>query len=463
MADQSPLLLSSQPSLGSTFNRSLCFFSKSQTSPIHELAMGSGSSSHQRPSSTMETMETGIRVPSLELNSIDHTEDSSRESGHNNHHTKLDEYNMVPNTTPTQQQSSNSTTISSTSRTRRRSDSSTEESSLAFNRMAHKRQRLMDSGLQDDATNIMLHPSHNHQRTKQYQLIQQCFIKWASHHQINPFTPNPTHLINFLAYGHVHHNWTAGTCTNYKSAILDLYDDTSIFYNNRNFQQFFIALNEQTIRSFDRPKYDISPLIQHLIQLGDNITMRSIDLTRKTCFLLAITGFLRPSDIECIDAARTKILNNKLSLIIVKPKEKQRGQPIEKSITIRSHTNPLLCPIKAYINYRDRFCEVPCTRAYPIRHVSRRQVHRFIRHVHNNAQAVGSERISNHIKYMIDLIPRPEGSARPKARALGSTVAIESRQVPHSTMSWFMTLGFRHQFLTLFIISHERPRPILQA
>ncbi|KAG2222343.1 hypothetical protein INT45_009816 [Circinella minor] len=347
---------------------------------------------------------------------------------------------MVPNTTPAQQQSSNSTMISSTRRTRRRSDSSTEESSLAFNRMAHKRQRLiMDSGLQDNATNIMLHPSHNHQRTKQYQPIQQRFIKWASHHQINPFTPNLTHLINFLVYGHVHHNWTAGTCANYKSAILDLYDDASIFYNNRNFQQFFIALNEQTIRSFDRPKYDISPLIQHLT---------------KTCFLLAITGFLRPSDIERIDSARTEILNNKLSLIIVKPKEKRRGQPIEKSITIRSHTNPLLCPIKAYINYRDRFCEVPCTRAYPIRHVSRRQVHRFIRHVHNNAQAVGSERISNHIEYMIDLIPRPEYSARPKARALGSTAAIEAGASLDDVLvhgSWFSSSVFD----TFYCLSRE--------
>ncbi|KAI9248021.1 hypothetical protein BDA99DRAFT_564985 [Phascolomyces articulosus] len=159
----------------------------------------------------------------------------------------------------------------------------------------------------------------------------------------------------------------------------------------------------------------------------------------------AITGFLRPSNIERIDASRTAISNTHLRLIIAKPKEKRRGQPIEKSVSIHVHTNHLLCPLRAYVTYQDRFCQEPCPRAYPVSNGPRTQVFCFIRHVHNHSQPVSSERISNHIKYMIDFIPHPEGVARPKARALGSTAAIEAGASLDDVLvhgSWFSSSVF---------------------
>ncbi|KAI9271954.1 hypothetical protein BDA99DRAFT_433726 [Phascolomyces articulosus] len=284
----------------------------------------------------------------------------------------------------------------------------------------------MEVGVDEDASNTLLNPAQNQRRTRQYQPIQRRYITWAQQHQIDPFTPNPIHLINFLAFGRVHQNWATSTCANYRSAILDLYHDTSAFHNNSTYHEFFTALNEQTIRSFDKPHYDITPIIQHITNLGSNTTMRPIDLTRKLCFLLAITGFLRPSDIERIDDNKTSINSRGLRLIIAVPKEKRRRQPIEKVITIKTHSITSLCPVQAYQDYKSRFCQVPCRRSYPIPNGPHTIVHRLIRTVHNKGAPIGAERISNHIKVLLDLIPRPPETTRPKARALGSTAAVES-------------------------------------
>ena len=147
--------------------------------------------------------------------------------------------------------------------------------------MEYKRKRLMTIGVDEDASNILLNPTHNQRRTQQYQPIQRRYITWAQQHQIDPFTPNPIHLINFFSFGRVHQNWATSTCANYRSAILDLYHDTSAFHNNSTYHEIFTVLNEQTIRSFDKPRYNITPITQHIINLGSNATMRPIDLTRK--------------------------------------------------------------------------------------------------------------------------------------------------------------------------------------
>ncbi|KAI8144988.1 hypothetical protein BJV82DRAFT_488202, partial [Fennellomyces sp. T-0311] len=194
--------------------------------------------------------------------------------------------------------------------------------------------------------------------------------------------------------------------------------------SNHTYHEFFVALNEQTIHSFDKPQYDIQPIIQHLCDLGSNHTMRAIDLTRKLCFLLAITSFMRPSDIERIDDARTTVNPKELRMVVVRPKEKRNGQRIEKVIFLQRHQVDYLCPVQAYETYKTRFCQEPCVRRYPSCNGPRLIVHKLVRAVHNNHLLIGSGRISNHIKHLLRMIPQPEGTSIPKARALGSTAAV---------------------------------------
>ncbi|KAG2211517.1 hypothetical protein INT45_000895 [Circinella minor] len=177
---------------------------------------------------------------------------------------------------------------------------------------------------------------------------------------------------NQQPYGRVYNKWATATCNTYCSVILDLYDDTSAFHTNNIYRDFFIALNKQTIRSFDK-----------------------------------LHG---------------------LHLIIAKTKEKHQRQPIEKVITIKRYSSTLLCPIIiiTYVNYKTRFCQVDCHHSYPVQNGPCTFVCHLIHAVHNNSLPVGSERISNHIKDFIDSIPRPPGSTKPKARALESTAAVEA-------------------------------------
>ncbi|KAI9495716.1 hypothetical protein BDB00DRAFT_897580 [Zychaea mexicana] len=363
----------------------------------------------------------------MESLSAHHTEDSARTNNSNNNHTSMAERDLVPDITTAQHlEAEDYTAPRDSSSTRRRSISPAEESPLDYDRLELKRRRLTASGLSTDATSIMLDPAHTQQRNAHYQPIQPRYICWTRQHDIDPFVANPAQLVNFLAYGHVHLGWATGTCANYRSAILDLYDDTSSFANDTHYKDFFSALNDQTIRSFDRPRYDIQPVIRNIVDLGNNLTMCAIDLTCKLCFLLAITGFLRPSDIERIDDGRTNVTDRHLRLVIARPKEKRYQQRIEKVIHIHRHETSLLCLVQTYVDYHTRFCQTPCRRSYPFNNGPRQYVYKLIWVVHNNNTAISAERISNHIKRFLDMIPRPEGTARPKARALGSTAAVQA-------------------------------------
>ncbi|KAI8136900.1 hypothetical protein BJV82DRAFT_526262, partial [Fennellomyces sp. T-0311] len=190
------------------------------------------------------------------------------------------------------------------------------------------------------------------------------------------------------------------------------------------YRDFFIALNDQTTYSFSRPAYDIQPAIQHIHDLGSNDNMRPIDLTCKLCFLLAITRFLRPSDIERVDDAHSEVTSTQLRLVVVRPKEKRSSQRIKKVIHVRRHQVTYLCPVTTYEPYKAPFCQQPCVRRYPAQGGSRSTVHNLIRAVHNNHVPVGSECISNHIKYILAMILRPPGTTMPKARALGAAAAV---------------------------------------
>ncbi|KAG0283062.1 hypothetical protein BGZ98_006469, partial [Dissophora globulifera] len=99
---------------------------------------------------------------------------------------------------------------------------------------------------------------------------------------------------------------------------------------------------------------DLGPLMEHLRSLGDNHNMKFVDLTAKTCFLLSICGLLRADDIECVDAALSKVKGDELELMVLFPKELRGGQRIIKPVIIKSHPIEALCPVKAYVEYRRR-------------------------------------------------------------------------------------------------------------
>ncbi|OMJ24769.1 hypothetical protein AYI69_g4523, partial [Smittium culicis] len=67
-------------------------------------------------------------------------------------------------------------------------------------------------------------------------------------------------------------------------------------------------------------------------------------ITANLYWLLSVTDFLRTSDIHRVDGERSRVEQELLYLVIVVPKEKRGGRPIEKPCQIKLHADIILCP-----------------------------------------------------------------------------------------------------------------------
>ncbi|OMJ16691.1 hypothetical protein AYI69_g7741 [Smittium culicis] len=141
----------------------------------------------------------------------------------------------------------------------------------------------------------------------------------------------------------------------------------------------FIVPNERRVRCRSRPVMDISPIIKLLREWGQNSTITIKQITAKLYWLLSVTGFLRGSDIHRIDDQRSHIDKGVLNLVIVVPKEKRGGRPIEKTCQINLHTDIILCPVNAYMLYKEKIAVNLC----PAPHANNSNwvVNRLIRYV----------------------------------------------------------------------------------
>ncbi|KAI9334070.1 hypothetical protein BD770DRAFT_287861, partial [Pilaira anomala] len=194
--------------------------------------------------------------------------------------------------------------------------------------------------------------------------------------------------------------------------------------SDTQYQRFFTNLKALTVRSFDKPSFDLEPVLSTLKSWGDNDSLTPEQLTRKVCFLLAITGFLRPSDLQRVHLDKTLLLgSSQLKLVIDCPKEKRMGSPIERVVLIHSHPDHLLCPVRAYQAYRSRIAITQCLGPHPAR--PSRTIAFLVRNLNDFSLAVTSQTIGRHIRSLLSLVLVNDNcSSGPlRARAIGSTNA----------------------------------------
>ncbi|KAF1807773.1 hypothetical protein V8B55DRAFT_1319799 [Mucor lusitanicus] len=165
-----------------------------------------------------------------------------------------------------------------------------------------------------------------------------------------------------------------------------------------------------------------------MVDLGTNSRLSLEELTVKTAWLLAMVGFLRPSDLERIDLDQcTTSSANVLQLVIVAPKETRQGSRITKTVTIHPHANHLICPVSAYKEYQCRVASSAVLVPYPV--LPDVRIHAFRRSLKNHSAPIGPERISKHIQPIMQFVSRPAGCPLPEARALGATLAAQQAGV----------------------------------
>ncbi|OMJ07797.1 hypothetical protein AYI69_g11320 [Smittium culicis] len=186
----------------------------------------------------------------------------------------------------------------------------------------------------------------------------------------------------------------------------------------------FIVFNERRVRRRSRPVMDISTVIKLLLEWVQNSTFTIKQITAKLYWLLSVTGFLRASNIHRIDEQRSHIDQGVLNLVIVAPKEKRSGRPIEKPCQINPHTDIILCPVNAYMVYKEKIAVNLC----PTPHANNSNwvVNRLIRYVKYTSKPLLVDSITQYIHTISDLIRRDPEAPIPKGRAIGTTLAANA-------------------------------------
>ncbi|OMJ26792.1 hypothetical protein AYI69_g3794 [Smittium culicis] len=94
--------------------------------------------------------------------------------------------------------------------------------------------------------------------------------------------------------------------------------------------EFTSTLDDASILSFVRPVLGITPVLDTFKEWSTTSGLAVKILTAKLYWLLSKTGFLHSSDIHRIDYERFYFTQGVQNLVILAPKEKSAGRPIEK-------------------------------------------------------------------------------------------------------------------------------------
>ncbi|KAG0248944.1 hypothetical protein BGZ95_007777, partial [Linnemannia exigua] len=114
------------------------------------------------------------------------------------------------------------------------------------------------------------------------------------------------------------------------------------------------------------------------------------------------------SSIEYIHLAHEKIqlTESQCVLPVARPKETRNGQPIRKCITIKSHDDPLLCPVQAITEYLHRISDHDIMVPHP---KNNRELYRpLVRDIRFPNKSAKSNTNSNHIASVTELLSLPE-------------------------------------------------------
>ncbi|OMH84088.1 hypothetical protein AX774_g2394 [Zancudomyces culisetae] len=353
--------------LWSSRYRHVCEQHQSQTEHICELEILPPSSQDQRLQPQLDSVEESIHVSTVESDPAYHPEDPSGEDHSDSDHAVLEISPVVSGPEePVNCTANQDSSVSSYPRPEKRKSSDNAQQDMVTYGLAVKRARYQEAGLDDQVINLMLDNTRVKTKQKKYLSPKTKFLQWLSTSSISIENVTVVDVINYLEQQRKALNWRLGTVKNYKSAILDITSDWASFSDDPLMKEYLKQLSSSNVRSFDNPLYDIGPIIDHIRKLGPNSRMSKYDLTAKLCWLIAICGFLRPSDIERIDDSKTSVTREYIKFIIVGPKEKRNGTPIEKVSIIHAHSDKKLCPVETYQVYKKRIAVTPCVKPHPL-------------------------------------------------------------------------------------------------
>ncbi|PVU94572.1 hypothetical protein BB559_002962 [Furculomyces boomerangus] len=371
--------------------------------------------------SQMEGMDNALRMSPMESYSNGNPEGTTRTVNSNNSNTTLDISNLVSRSdTIVDPPTNNPAIINSNTRSKKRKIAIVDKQSLVSDSLEDQRSILKNQGLSEQAIAVITGNDRAKRRKSRYYGIQRDFLDWRNSNKL----PNPItgpQIINFLSKIYTERKLKPSSIKSYKSALLRLVSNAEIIAQEPTFKEFMKAMDKATLTSLVHQTIDITPVITRIREWGLNEKLDNIQLTTKCAWLLAVTGFLRASDISRIDLSKSEIRNNILYLVILAPKEKRKGSPIIKPTVIKSHEDSILCPVEIFRAYTDRIACTPCI----VEHINNKTIkyNCLMRYANDSNMPLSTDSITRYINNLSALIARPDNTPIPKGRAIGATLA----------------------------------------
>ncbi|OLY85524.1 hypothetical protein AYI68_g286 [Smittium mucronatum] len=310
--------------------RSICLREKRIPNKLIQLISRQKGNRNQCTIAQLDSLEQPILLSTVESDSASNTEDPQRETDSNFDNANVDFCNIVFRSDKVNDQSVNIIACNrNNSGPKKRKIATIRQQEMVSSNMETQRNSLKDQGYSDAAIRIMVSNKRSVKLKTRNPTIQQGFINWLSH---NGSATNYTtiDLINYLAQNYTLKKLSINTLKAYKSAICQMFIDNFKEIDKPIIKSFFKSIEEMSIKSFFKLKIDIAPIVSHFQRLGPTKLLSLKDLTEKTFWLLATCVFMRASDMHRIYDVRTTLSDTYVCFVIVAPKEKRQGRPIER-------------------------------------------------------------------------------------------------------------------------------------
>jgi len=414
-------------------HRPLRYSPERQSRALRLLGSGDGSLEAGRVQLQLEGPGPSVRMPPVGADTQGGGEDQDGKGESHNHHTSLAIHDLVPNhqnddgsTTGAHPQSHGSLS------TRERPTRTGQEPHVGLNSVEHRRQQALAAGADTGVMSLLFDSPEAQKRNRKRTPIQQRFISWMQDRQKDPSSTTAIDILNFITPYLEDKTWKPQTARVHTSGILLLFteEQRNTIREDDSFKEFFKVAGRNSLKRIQHYELNLDPVFSAIRDWGPNRTMPMENLLTKTCFLLGIIGLMRPDDLACTDAAQCRLVDGRLELIVVAPKERRQRSPIIKTLILCPHSEEVLCPISTYIEYRARTSRFDNQARQPHPKFADKSVifTPLIRALHGRA-GLSSERISKYMSKLAELMPRQQGQARLKLRAAGASLALR-RGVP---------------------------------
>lgn len=347
-------LPSTSASMGCTRRRSLCGPHNSITSEVCGVENRPIRIGDRRFHVDMESVQETTHSPTLESDSPSITEGHERAGHSHSHRTLVEECDMVPPSQANGYTPSNHSQSANTHSCHVISyPQSMDKPTLEAFRVECLRRKFRFLEYDDNTVNHLL-ANNRSMNARSYRKFQLDFLSWCITQQVDPNHFNMATLINFLST--MRSSYTVNSLPLMRTAIVHFHVQPSLFQHDSQLDQIFNMWRQEAPPvPIERPPVDLTPSFAFCRTIESSAHSSLYNLAHKTVFLLAITGFLRPSDLHRINLQDSFVDGSRcLHLSVVAPKEKRKGRRIVKVVRIKSYPqDATLCPVTAFEALRD--------------------------------------------------------------------------------------------------------------